>query len=72
MIYFFNTPQRTDVALGCCSRSLVPMDGDGRVAVGRGVSLHCVGAVSPNFVVLTLGFVEKRGLCHVVFCLALP
>lgn len=56
------------MTLGCCSCSLVPMDGDGTVAVGGGVSLHRVGAGSPNFIV----FVEKRGLCCVVFCLALP
>lgn len=42
MICFFNTPKRTDMALGCCSCSLVPMDGDGTVAVGRRVSLHHV------------------------------
>lgn len=77
MIYFFNATQRTDLAPGCCSRSLVPIDRDGRAAVGRGhpqVGTLAVwgGHLSPNLVVLTLVFVEKRGMCRAVFCSALP
>lgn len=62
MICFSYTPQRTDVALGCCSCSLVPMDGDGRVAVGRGVSLHHVRGCLTRFCCSYPWFCGEKGI----------